>query len=148
MKNFIIDFLIGKKIFFEDPVLGQLYTRTRKNNPSIEKSWEAVDKKPPQLEFAFVAIEGNCNGPYPHQLVQVHHLLEHWNQTINAIDAKVKQQSGDLSKFSKWQEELQLTAMYPENDSFLLAFEKAYSSDEVTIYAYIKNGAVTEVTCE
>jgi hypothetical protein len=94
------DFIFGKEILFTDTLIGELRTRAKKADPSINYTWTGKHLlKNQKKETAFV-LEGNINGPYHDQLKSAQRIAANIDNIISQVDIELKKTKPASSVFA------------------------------------------------
>ena len=136
--------LFGRKVSFEDPVLGTFETRVRSENPSIERTWYGGNKLEGQQSETTFILEGNFNGPNKLDLESVKRIVSELSQIVSEIDTELSKKP-QYSKISDWTKTFFLSAVMPYERGFEICFEPVNSDDIRTVNCFWVNGRISEI---
>ncbi|MGD1846229.1 MAG: hypothetical protein ACFB10_12650, partial [Salibacteraceae bacterium] len=120
--EFIKQLLFGRKIYFNDPVLGKFSTRVKSDNPSINRTWYSAKRIGNYPEDTLFILEGNSRGPNKMELESVRKLMAELPQVMNQVDKDLSQKA-NYNKFKDWKSSLYLSAVNPYEKGFEVQFE-------------------------
>lgn len=136
--------LFGRKVYFEDSILGTFETRVKSENPSIEKTWYGGNQIAEQKGETTFIIEGNSNGPNKSDLEAVKRILTELPRIINEIDSELSKKS-NYPKVADWINTFFLSAITPYQNGFEVNFESTNSDDTRMVSCLWTNGRIEEV---
>lgn len=143
----IIRAIFGERIYFEDPILGELETTIRSEDPLKNRSWIGWQDLPNVNDGTFFALEGNINGPSSEQLKAVHCIIKELDSIKELIDIELKRTEKEYSKIENWKEDFYLGSVGPY-DTTKQKFEISFSlqeDDSIYIGCIWAKGKITEV---
>jgi hypothetical protein len=144
--GFLSDFLLGKQVTVLDKVLGELKTRIKKKNPSVNYTWVSQNLIVGQGKKTVFILEGNYLGPDKNQLKSVYRILENLQEIVKTVDQKLKGTNWTFK--SEWSSEFYLASVTPfarQHNQFEVTFEPVNEeSDEYVSFVWEKD-RITEI---
>ena len=137
--------ILGNKIIFKDPIMGQFYTRgifyDKKEKVYTWESNEVIINQTNSTQFL---LEGNIETPFKKEIESIHLIINDLSKITNEISLQSKKDT--ISDFSKTTtEKYYLVYVFTTNDN---GFELNFCEieDELKeIYVFWKNGNIEEV---
>jgi hypothetical protein len=122
----IRDYLFGRQIKFQDSKLGELTTKIKTENPSINYTWAGTIKLSGQRKETYFILEGNSTGPYKSQLGSVHRIIDSLDNIIVTIDKELKGRQNIKPRFMKeWTKDYHLGMVTPY-DPYVKGIERKF----------------------
>lgn len=147
--RFIKNILFGRKIIFNDPLIGALTTRIKSENPSIEYTWNGESLLPGQKSKTVFILEGNAKGPYKLQLESVSKIIQDLDNICATVDSQLKVISSKKHDVvTGWLSEFYLAAITPNDvptNEFEITFEPTKSDDLRYVSFLWTNGKISEI---
>jgi hypothetical protein len=149
----LFDFLFGRQVKFQDSIIGELTTKVKKDNPSINYTWTGSTKLTGQLKETFFILEGNNHGPYKDQLNSVHRIVDTLNDIIASVDREIKGMQNVKPRYMRdWTKEYHLAMVSPYDPNvkgvgkkFEVNFEPLDEKDLDYIGLIWDNGKLIEI---
>ena len=149
----ISDFLFGRKISIQDSKIGELKTRVRGNNPSINYTWTGEYKLQGQKKPTIFILEGNNVEPYRSHLKGLHNIIDTLDNIVEQVDKELKGRPNVKQRFKEnWVKDFYLAAITPYNpntnedgEQFELNFEPIIEDDTDYVGFLWNNGILAEV---
>jgi hypothetical protein len=147
------EFLFGRLIKISDDKLGELTTRVKNNNPSINCTWTGEHKLNGQGKPTVFILEGNNIGPYADQLKSVYRIIDTLDDITAQVDKELKGRLNTKPRYKgRWTNEFYLAAIVPYNpnvkclgNQFEIQFEPIEEDDTDYIGLIWNNGRLTEI---
>ncbi|MBB6610268.1 hypothetical protein H7F15_04390 [Pontibacter sp. Tf4] len=144
--------LFGKSIKIEDKKIGELKTRIKRDNPSINYTWTSAKLVASQKKETCFIIEGNSVGPHKQQLNAIYFIVDNLENLVCDVMTKLPEKSAYKDVLQgEWKEELYLSAIYPTDiwhPRFELTFEQLDDKALGYISVMWENGNITEIEVE
>ena len=145
--------LFGRKIKINDNRIGELSSRIKSDNLSVEYTWYGEYKLIGQNKVTAFYLNGNCLGPYSEQLRSVHRVVDTLNDIFLKIDVELKKRQDVKDRFKiDWRNDFYLAAIYSDiQDSSLfsnrleLSFEALDDEDLNAIGLIWQNDKLIEI---
>lgn len=149
----ISDFLFGRQIKIQDNKIGELTTKVKGDNPSINCTWTGEHKLAGQKKPTAFILEGNNMGPYGDQLKGVHRIVDTLDSIIAQVDKELKGRLNIKQRFKDdWSKDFYLAAITPydpdvkgEGKQFEINFEPIKENDTDYVRLLWDNGRLTEI---
>ncbi|WP_345167893.1 hypothetical protein [Nibribacter koreensis] len=145
----LLKLLFGKSTKIQDEKIGELKTRIKRDNPSINYTWTSVKVVANQKKETCFIIEGNSVGPHKQQLNAVYSIVDNLENLVRDVMSKLPDKSVYKNVLrGEWKEELYLSAIYPTDiwhPRFEITFEQLDEKASSYISVTWENGNITEV---
>ena len=143
--EFIRKILYGRKVYFEDKVIGKLNARIKNENPSIYYNWFGecnLIGREKDTEFDLI---GNSQGPFKLQLKEVHDIINSLNFMEKQIESKINECPEGREKFKDWPSNFYLervVAIDGKDNRFEVHFSPIDLNDFRNVYVIWKSGII------
>lgn len=142
--SLIIDFLFGKKRIVKVPNIGDFESRIRKDNPSINYSWQFYGILDNQEKETSIIIHGNSKGPSISQKNALYELIDNIEDLIKQIEPMVPKSP----MFSDWKNTFYIAAINTceeKENSLEISFEPK-DEDKTNNFGFIwRNNVISEI---
>lgn len=122
--GFFSDILLGKQVSVLDKILGELKTRIKNENPTVNYTWTSENLISGQPKKTVFILEGNCLGPDKNQLKSFYRIIDNLYEIIKTADQKIKVTNLKFNR--EWSSEFYLAAITPiarQDNQFEVTFE-------------------------
>jgi len=145
----LMEFFFGKKVIFSDKLIGNLETRIKNQNVSINCTWTCENLLESQKRKTVFILEGNRNGPYKNQLKSVHRIIQNLENITRQIYLSSHKSKPTKDKLkSVWVKDFYLAAITPNDireNSFELNFEPINKNDNGYISFIWTNDRISNI---
>lgn len=141
--------LFGKSTKIQNEKIGELKTRIKQDNPSINYTWTSAKVVASQKKETYFIIEGNSDGPHKQQLNAVYSIVDNLENLVCDVMNKLPDKSANKHVLrGEWKEKLYLSAIYPTDiwhPRFELTFEQLDEKGSSYISVMWENGNIIEI---
>jgi hypothetical protein len=147
------EFLFGRLIKINDDKLGELTTKVKSDNPSINYTWTGEHKLKGQRKPTVFILEGNSFGPHGDQLKSVYRIIDTLDDITTQVDKELKGRINTKPRYKgRWTNEFYLAAIVPYNrnvrglgNQFEIQFEPIEVDDTDYVGLIWNNDRLTEI---
>ena len=149
----ISEFFFGRLTKIQDEKIGELKTKVKSDNPSINYTWTGEHKLDGQAKPTVFILEGNNIGPYGEQLKSVHRIVDTIGDIIARVDKELKERLNIKQRFKNdWTKEFYVAAIVPYDPDvkgvgiqFEINFEPIKEDDTDYVGLIWNNDRLTEI---
>ncbi len=143
------EFFFGKQIVFSDKLIGNLETRIKIDNPTINYTWVGETQLTGQKRKTVFILEGNSQGPYKNQLKSVQRIVQNIENITKEIDLELKAAKSVKLRFKhNWVKDFYLAAITPNDtreNKFEVNFEPIDENDSGYVLFLWANDRISEI---